>query len=75
MNNFKLIRYSGDDPSIFGLKEEEFRPDKSEGFRKNLLANSLRITDAMFPEINQMIEKVLKNLNIEKNKQSFKIFS
>ena len=71
MNNFKLIRYSGDDPSIFGLKEEEFRPDKSEGFRKNLLANSLRITDAMFPEINQMIETVLKNLNIETNVESY----
>ena len=64
MNNFQSIRYSGDDPSIFGLTEEEFRPDKSERFRKNLLANSLRITDAMFPEIHEMIEKVLKNVGL-----------
>ena len=71
MNNFNLIRYSGDDPFLYGLKENEFQPDKSEAMRKSLLSNSLRITKEMFPEINNMIETVLSNLKIDTNVESY----
>ena len=71
MNNFNLIRYSGDDPFLYGLKENEFQPDKSEAMRKSLLSNSLRITKEMFPEINNMIETVLNNLKIDTNVESY----
>jgi len=71
VNNFNLIRYSGDDPFLYGLKENEFQPDKSEAMRKSLLSNSLRITKEMFPEINNMIETVLNNLKIDTNVESY----
>ena len=64
MNNFNSIRYTGDDPYLFGLTEEEFVADKGETVRKDLLSNSLRVTSEMFPEINTMIDKVLNNLEI-----------
>ena len=64
MNNFNSIRYTGDDPYLFGLTEEEFVADKGETVRKDLLSNSLRVTSEMFPEINTMINKVLNNLEI-----------
>ncbi len=71
MKDFDLIKYTGDDPYSFGLKENEFQPDKSESLRKGLLTNSLRITKEMFPEINETIDTVIQNLKIDANVESF----
>ena len=64
---FEKIKYSGDDPYVYGLTDQEFLPDTSETVRKDLLSNSLRVTEEMFPEIYQMINKVLFKLEIESN--------
>ena len=53
---FEKIKYSGDDPYVYGLTDQEFLPDTSETVRKDLLSNSLRVTEEMFPEIYQMIK-------------------
>lgn len=71
MSNFEGIRYLGDDPYRYGLSESEFTPDKSEYLRKNLLTNSLRITKEMFPDIDKMIQDVLKSLKINSNVESY----
>ena len=68
---FDSIKYTGDDPYVYGLTEQEFLPDKSEAVRKDLLSNSLRVTEEMFPEIHQMINDVLRNLEIESNVETF----
>ena len=68
---FEKIKYSGDDPYVYGLTDQEFLPDTSETVRKDLLSNSLRVTEEMFPEIYQMINKVLFKLEIESNVETF----
>ena len=68
---FDSIKYTGDDPYVYGLTEQEFLPDKSEAVRKDLLSNSLRVTEEMFPEIHQMINDVLRNLEIDSNVETF----
>tara|TARA_Y100000992_G_C21267939_1_gene495013 strand:- start:264 stop:1445 length:1182 start_codon:yes stop_codon:yes gene_type:complete len=68
---FESIKYTGDDPYVYGLTEQEFLPDKSEAVRKDLLSNSLRVTKEMFPEIHQMISDVLRNLEINGNVETF----
>ena len=68
---FDSIKYTGDDPYVYGLTEQEFLPDKSEAVRKDLLSNSLRVTEEMFPEIHQMINGVLRKLEIDSNVETF----
>ena len=68
---FDSIKYTGDDPYVYGLTEQEFLPDKSEAVRKDLLSNSLRVTEEMFPEIYQMINGVLRKLEIDSNVETF----
>tara|TARA_Y100000992_G_scaffold290426_1_gene245915 strand:+ start:692 stop:1876 length:1185 start_codon:yes stop_codon:yes gene_type:complete len=68
---FEKIKYTGDDPYVYGLNDEEFLPDTSETVRKDLLSNSLRVTEEMFPEIYQMINEVLFKLEIDSNVETF----
>ena len=68
---FEKIKYTGDDPYVYGLNDQEFLPDTSETVRKDLLSNSLRVTEEMFPEIYQMINEVLYKLEIDSNVETF----
>ena len=68
---FEKIKYTGDDPYVYGLNDQEFLPDTSETVRKDLLSNSLRVTEEMFPEIYQMINEVLFKLEIDSNVETF----
>ena len=68
---FEKIKYTGDDPYVYGLNDQEYLPDTSETVRKDVLSNSLRVTEEMFPEIYQMINEVLFKLEIDSNVETF----
>ncbi len=71
MSAFEKIKYTSDDPYVYGLTDQEFLPDKSESIRKDLLSNSLRVTVEMFPEIHKMINDVLEKLQIQTNVETY----
>lgn len=65
MSVFNQFRFSYDDPSKLGIELTDHDPQKKDYENlKSLMMNSVKITEDIFPEINQSIEKVISKLNI-----------
>ena len=72
-----LIKYSKDDPSEYGINldliQKNFSNEKiTDHGRIALISNYVKISNELFPSINQSIDRALKNINIKKdNKINF----